>query len=672
MKYGIGTPIENYAIVEQLGMDYIELPGNKISAMSDEEFADVVKTLENGKATCCGFNAALPPEITLCGEGFDLEKATEYAEKLCKRGSVLGIKAIGVGSPNSRKYKEGDDLAKTWEQVEQFIAMFADVAKPYNITIMYESLNKTETQFGLKIREGADLVKKLNRSNLGIVFDIYHMAMEQEALEELAYALPYVKHVHIAERVGEERRYPSFEMVDFYKTVIDMVVASGYDGAICTEAFHGDILEGGQRTLELFDAIFGAKYAIGCVGDDFTGSSDAASFLMSKGMKTILCNGIPQGDLPECDAVVIALKSRSQETKAAVADTKEAFAWLKAQGAKHLYFKYCSTFDSTKEGNIGPVTDMALEEYNQKYTFLAPSLPVNGRCVKDGVLYVGGVPLHETHMKNHPLNPMWASNLGELMTPQGKYQTLEINSEMLAKSKEEILAFVDDFGKDKEHFYIVPDYETDEQGEKIVEVFGDLEVYTGGSGILAPLADSYTKTAQVMIDAKTQGKAILLSGSCSKATLDQVEDYKSKGYPTVQMDPIAMIEGKQTVEQIWEVILANPDKAVLVYSSDTAENVVKIQQLGTEKVAEMLEQSTAKLAKLAVENGYTRIIVAGGETSSAVAKYLGYEAFDIGESIAPGVPVMAPLGNENIRVALKSGNFGQIDFFERALEMTGA
>ncbi|WP_306543035.1 3-oxo-tetronate kinase [Anaerotignum sp.] len=411
---------------------------------------------------------------------------------------------------------------------------------------------------------------------------------------------------------------------------------------------------------------------IGCVADDFTGASDAASFLMSKGMKTILFNGKPDGEIPPCQAVVIALKSRTQETKSAVADSMAAFTWLKEQGAQHLYFKYCSTFDSTKEGNIGPVVDAMLKVFGEKYTILCPALPVNKRTVENGILYVDGVPLSETHMKNHPLTPMWESEIAKLMDPQGKYQTLNVNTELLAKSKEEILAVVDEFGKDKQHFYIVPDYVNDENGTKIAEVFGDLTVLTGGSGILAPLAAKYQQ-AQAAKDSMTNGvdgKGIVLAGSCSKATLEQIADFQTKGYASYKIDPMAVLSGTETVDTVWDFVKAHADEEVLLYSSDQAENVAEIQKVGKDKIAALLEGLTAAVAERAVANGYTRIIVAGGETSSAVAKKLGYHCFEIGESIAPGVPIMAPLSNENIRIVLKSGNFGQTDFFARALQMT--
>lgn len=208
MKYGCGTTIDNYSILQDLGFDYIELPGNQISKMTDEEFDALKTVLENGSVKCCGFNAALTPDVVITREGYDLEKAKAYAELLCKRGSQLHISAIGIGSPKSRKFQEG-----------------------------------------------ADLVKKINRPNLKIVFDIYHMAMEQEDIQELEYALPYVHHIHIAERVGAERRYPSDALYDYYKKLLTPVIRSGYQGAICTEAFDGDVREGAERSIDLLKKI---------------------------------------------------------------------------------------------------------------------------------------------------------------------------------------------------------------------------------------------------------------------------------------------------------------------------------------------------------------------------------------------------------------------------------
>lgn len=419
------------------------------------------------------------------------------------------------------------------------------------------------------------------------------------------------------------------------------------------------------------------KIVLGIVADDFTGASDAASFLVRQGIKTLLFNGLPQETLPvsnEKVAVVIALKTRTEETKEAVTESLDAFSWLEENGAEQLYSKYCSTFDSGEEGNIGPIIDIVLEKYNIKYTIIAPALPVNGRVVKNGHLFVNGVPLNETHMRHHPLTPMWDSDLAELMRPQGKYESLKITEDMLEDSNEKIIHLVNDFGKNKDHFYVIPDYVNEKHAAKIVELFGDLPFLTGGSGLMTDLGQKYREQQNVVSEiseSATSGKAIILAGSVSEATLQQVEKFKASGGISIKLDPIKLINGSQTKEEIWEEISSINKDAVLVYSSDTPENVRKAQSIGVEKVSEMLEQTTAYLAKNAEKSGANRIIVAGGETSGAVTQTLGYDSYLVGESIAPGVPIMVPIENKNLRLVLKSGNFGQEDFFLRAVTITG-
>src|SRR5690625_2767866 len=238
-----------------------------------------------------------------------------------------------------------------------------------------------------------------------------------------------------------------------------------------------------------------SKIIFGIVADDFSGASDAASFLVNQGIKTLLFNGIPENELDfeEDIAVVVALKTRTEKTNLAVEESMKAFAWLKENGANQLYSKYCSTFDSTEEGNIGPIIDKYLETYGQKYTIIAPALPINKRIVKDGHLIVDGVPLHETHMKDHPLTPMWDSRLKELMRSQGKYESLEINRELLQQTDEEVMKVIGDFGKNKEHFYIIPDLVTEACAERIIQLFGDVPFLTGGSGLMTALGKKFRK-----------------------------------------------------------------------------------------------------------------------------------------------------------------------------------
>ena len=427
-----------------------------------------------------------------------------------------------------------------------------------------------------------------------------------------------------------------------------------------------------------------SKSILGCIADDFTGASDAASFLAKQGVKTVLYNGIPEkssektskrisekfagkkGELADVQAIVIALKTRTMETKKAVAQSLEAVEWLKEHGAGQIYVKYCSTFDSTKEGNIGPIMDALLEKYQVPYSILCPALPVNGRTVENGKLYVNGVPLDESPMKNHPLTPMWDSEIKNLMEAQSKYSCLNVYD---IGEKEQNK--VQEYSKKENHFYVIPDYKETEDAKKIVEVFGDLPILSGGSGLLEELAFKYASTsASETNPQKTKGKALLLAGSCSVATRGQIAYMKQKGIPMKKMDPLKLLNGTQTEEELWNFIESN-DSEVLIYSSDNPENVKEVQKAGKEEAAQILERTTANLAKRAVENGITRIIVAGGETSGAVTKALGYYSYGIGESVAPGVPIMIPKENENIRLVLKSGNFGNEDFMEKALKMTG-
>ncbi len=411
---------------------------------------------------------------------------------------------------------------------------------------------------------------------------------------------------------------------------------------------------------------------IGCVADDFTGGSDAASFLALGGMKTILISGIPgpDMDLPEdCEAAVIALKSRTQEKTQAVSDTLAAVRWLKGMGAQKFYFKYCSTFDSTPDGNIGPVTDALMEELGVSSTILCPALLANGRTVKDGVLYVNGVRLEDSSMKDHPLTPMRKSRISELMEPQGKYASLEIGSGLL-RDPAAVAEKKEAFAASHHRFYIIPDYQDEADAKAIVDLFGDMTLMTGGSGILTALARSLNSGKEVFRGfPRGSGKALIVAGSCSAATRAQELWYEKTGALMVRLSDEGILSGKEDPEHLWQLICEADAPAV--YSYDTPEGLALKRNEEGRALAAKVERTLAQLALTAVNNGVRRIIAAGGETSGAVTETLGYRAFWIGESIAPGVPVLIPLEAPDIRLVLKSGNFGQEDFFGRALAMTG-
>lgn len=412
---------------------------------------------------------------------------------------------------------------------------------------------------------------------------------------------------------------------------------------------------------------------IGCVADDFTGASDAASFLVTGGLETVLYNGVPRGlDDPQAmRAAVIALKTRTQETASAVSDSMEAIDWLMDKGCRTVYIKYCSTFDSTPTGNIGPICDAAMEMLNTPYTLLCPSLPVNKRTVEDGRLYVGGIPLEQTHMSKHPLTPMWDSCIPALMKDQSKYPCYILRRETMRQGREAVLSEIKPYTVDNRHFYLIPDYVTGEDARLIVSIFGDIPLLTGGSGLMDELAKQHAAEDSVInsTNSRVNGNALILSGSCSVATQAQVRHFLDGGGLGIMLDPAKLMSGEQTPEEAWKQVEALGQSEAVIYSSGSGGK--KQEGRDSQKAAELLEAAMARIAKLAVDDGIARIIVAGGETSGAVTKALGLSSYQIGESIAPGVPVMMPLQNKRIRLVLKSGNFGQEDFFRRALDITG-
>lgn len=432
---------------------------------------------------------------------------------------------------------------------------------------------------------------------------------------------------------------------------------------------------------------------IGVIADDFTGASDAASFLAKGGMETMMFNGIPMdsSSLQLPDAVVIALKTRTEPTQEAVSASLDACRWLIKHGAEHIYVKYCSTFDSTPQGNIGPICDCLMEKLDIPYTILCPALPVNGRTVRNGRLFVKGIPLDESPMKNHPLTPMWDSRIAVLMKDQSRYPVFPLSAEEVKAGKisiDEKVSHIrengisnkkDDPNKGKKinHIYFVPEFYEAGQDFNIATTFGKLRLLTGGSGILTSLARQYLYGEEIHKDKKhiikrAEGNALILAGSCSVATLSQIETFKSTGKPSFQIFPEQIISGEQTLKKIEKFIESNSKDDVLIYSSAPINEVRKTQSSMSdrEKISQLLEQSMAALAEWGMSHGRTRIIVAGGETSGAVTKKLGFGSYFIENSVAPGVPVIIPCDHPEIRLVLKSGNFGDNKFFLEAIQKT--
>lgn len=401
---------------------------------------------------------------------------------------------------------------------------------------------------------------------------------------------------------------------------------------------------------------------LGCIADDFTGAADMASFLKKGGMRTLLLDGVPETALAadQADAIVIALKTRTQETEKAVHASQDALKWLSEEKCSHFYIKYCSTFDSTPKGNIGPVCDAAMEFLNVTCTLICPALPVNGRTVEQGNLYVNGVLLQNSSMKDHPLTPMRDSSLKRLMEAQSRYSCMEIGETYVCPDPE-----VDN---GQQRCYLIPDCRKDEDAKKIAEIFGDMKLLTGGSGLAEPLA-RYLMRRQKKDDGTLH--PLLLAGSCSVATRGQIAEFQKSGGKSVQITPAMLCDDRWNEMEFWEKIRIDlKSEPVLIYSSAPPDQVEHDRKLFGDVSAE-IERVMAKLASLAVTAGVTGIVSAGGETSGAVTKALNQKAFWIGKSVAAGVPVMTPVENDRLHLILKSGNFGQEDFFEQALKILG-
>ena len=426
------------------------------------------------------------------------------------------------------------------------------------------------------------------------------------------------------------------------------------------------------------------RIQIGCIADDFTGASDIGSFLDKGGLNTLLINGIPNPEFEpdeSVQAIVIALKSRSIEKSAAVRQSLAAHDYLNRLGCRQVYFKFCSTFDSTPEGNIGPVVDALMEATDSAYTIICPSLPVNGRKVRNGGLYVHDVPLHESPMKDHPVNPMWDYKISRLMEPQGRHSCLELSGDVLELGNQEIMRIIDEFRESNGNrpFYIIPDYFEDRHGERIADLFQDIPFVSGGSGLADSLASIHRETLGTdaagsrTIPTETSGRSIIFAGSCSTATRGQIGEFLAAGGKAFELDA-GHIAGNPGVIDDLRKEIRNPEFTdLLIHTSGNGpgNRLNADSNLSQERISELYETSMADLAETALKSGINRIIIAGGETSGAVTERLGFHSFYLGDSVAPGVPVLAPVENTDIRLVLKSGNFGPPDFFFQALRKTG-
>jgi 3-dehydrotetronate 4-kinase len=411
--------------------------------------------------------------------------------------------------------------------------------------------------------------------------------------------------------------------------------------------------------------------ALGCIADDFTGATDLANNLVRSGMRVVQTVGVPSAPLDEeVDAVVVALKSRTIPAADAVSQSLAALRWLRATGAKQIYFKYCSTFDSTPRGNIGPVTEALMDTLGADFTIACPAFPENKRTIFKGYLFAGDVPLNESGMRDHPLTPMTDANLVRVLQAQCKRKVGLIDYSVVAKGAQAIAARIAELKGEGVSIAIV-DAISDDDLRRMGPALKDLALVTAGSGVAIGLPPNFgiSPTPRAAMLPPAQGKAAVLSGSCSTATNAQVHRFVASGGPAIAIDPLAI----ESAEASARTILAWCDGALangvpLVYSTADPQNVKSVQdRLGVERAGALVEEVLAKVAAGLVQRGVRRLVVAGGETSGAVVQALGVEKLRIGPQIDPGVPwCAASVGGNVMHLALKSGNFGAPDFFTKA------
>ena len=422
------------------------------------------------------------------------------------------------------------------------------------------------------------------------------------------------------------------------------------------------------------------RLLLGCIADDFTGATDLANNLVRAGMRAVQTIGIPTEPLrSEVDVVVVALKSRTIPASDAVAQSLAALQWLQAQGAQQIYFKYCSTFDSTRAGNIGPVTEALMQAMGTDFTIATPAFPDNGRTVFKGHLFVGDVLLNESGMQHHPLTPMTDPNLVRVMQSQCASAVGLIDFKTVAQGESAIRARIDVLKAQGCRIAIVDALSNDDL-LRLGPALRDMALLTAGSGVAIGLPANFglkpTPTTSAL--PPTQGRQAVIAGSCSTATQQQVAHFKAQGLPTLALDPIRLVQDDDAHAAVVSEALAwaqshlkqsaQANGPVLIYSTASPESVKATQaRYGAQVVGDRVEQALASIAKGLRQLGVAQLIVAGGETSGACVQALGITQLQIGQQIDPGVPwCYAHTAAGGLHITLKSGNFGSEDFFTKA------
>ncbi len=413
---------------------------------------------------------------------------------------------------------------------------------------------------------------------------------------------------------------------------------------------------------------------LGCIADDFTGGTDLCGMLVKHGMRTVQMIGVPQGPVPEdVDAILIALKSRTTPPQEAIAESLAALQWLQAAGCRQFYFKYCSTFDSTDQGNIGPVTDALMSALGTRFTIACPAFPENKRTIFKGYLFAGDVLLNESGMQNHPLTPMTDPNLVRVLQRQTTRKVGLVDYRTVAAGAGPVRARFTKLQSEGVAVAIV-DATSNDDLLAIGAACADLPLVTAGSGVGLGLPQNFRNQGLLADNRsaatlpRTAGLRAVISGSCSVATNAQVALMRER-HPAFNVNPAALARGDDVVGAALEWAASRVVKEpILIYATAKPEEVKAAQaQLGVERAGALVEGALAEIAKGLVKLGVAQLIVAGGETSGAVVKALGAKGLRIGPEIDPGVPWTTTLGTERpLALALKSGNFGTPDFFVKA------
>jgi uncharacterized protein YgbK (DUF1537 family) len=413
---------------------------------------------------------------------------------------------------------------------------------------------------------------------------------------------------------------------------------------------------------------------LGVIADDFTGATDVAGMLVQAGMATLLTIGVPESSAAlDADTVVVALKSRTVAAAEAVRDSLAALERLRAAGCRRFYFKVCSTFDSTPRGNIGPVADALMAALGADFAIACPAFPENGRSVYRGHLFVGDQLLSDSGMKNHPLTPMTDANLVRWLQAQTALPVGLLRQDAVAAGTAAVASRIAALRAEGVRIAIADAIDNADL-RTLGSACADLPLLIGGSGLAIGLPAAYAKRGWVRPDAQAAslpsvgGHAAVLSGSCSTATNAQVAHWRQAGRPALRIDALQLAAGVPlAVQALAWADTELPRAPVLVYATADADTVKAAQQqLGVERAGALVEHCLAEIAAGLLERGVRRLVVAGGETSGAVVQALQVQRLRVGQPIDPGVPWTHAEGRP-LLLALKSGNFGSIDFFAKAL-----